>query len=1196
MMPNFAFHEGVFMKHPIPRIIPVALHTIPLLVLWMTLARTLAEEPVSRQVVEESRFTRRWEHFRKQRAFPLDEIPVGARTRALEQINSAAAKGDAPIIVGGFKWYNIGPAPIFGDGETNVGRVTSIAVDPSDPKHWLVGAAQGGVWESFNAGRSWFPQTDNQPSLATGCILFAPSDPEVIYVGTGEGNFSADSYAGAGLIKSVNGGGSWFVLAANRFAQSSISDIKVHQSDPKILVAATTRGVLGQVAAGTNIPPTAPARGFFYSTSGGTNWTQTLFGEGTDLEVDPANFSRQYGALGEIYGHPTNGVYRSTDSGQTWSPINGPWLGVVNPTNMGRIELAIAPSNPNRIYVSVGRKRLAAGNPLIGIWRTDNAWAGTPTWTQIGMAGNPSVSTHIWYYHDLTVNPLDQNILYFGELDLWRYNGTTWSVIQPGSVHVDFHALAWQPFGGGVRLLVGNDGGIWSASPTGGSWTNHNRGLSIAQFYEGAIHPTDPLALGGTQDNGTELWLGDDPWENILGGDGGDCAISASNPDMHWAVSYQTYNGINIKRTKNAGVNISGASSGISSINAPFIVRFEKHFSNDDLFIAGTVNVWKCVNFFSATTPTWASNSPVLNKANGDPAEISALAFAPTDAAGNTYAYGTEDGQLRLTVNGGGNWANIDAVNGVPNRYVTDLAFDPDSASVLYVTLSGFDEGTPGAPGHVFKTSNALAGSPTWSNVSPPVNIPHNAIITHPSISGIVYVGTDLGVWRSGSGGNSWTHLGPSSGLPNVAVFELQTDNDGRITAFTHGRGAFNYRPALAWINEVACPPPCILGWVNPLDLVTIPVLLHNVLPEPTKNLTARLRPTDQIRPRSGPQNYGELIAGGPAVSKSFTFVATSGGPGLAAPAAGSQQCGGIVQAILDLEDNGTSLGSVTVDLHLGRPTVPVSENFELTTPPLLPTGWFADVAGVGIPWQTTTNHPPNIVPRGSPDKVEDDPRREPEPPNISVFARMLFDSSDNMLYSPSIPILTAGAELSFRHAFDLERSYDGGVLEIALGSEPFLDIERAQGAFVDNGYNLLLNPNNPLGIRAAWSGDSSGWITTLVRLPARAAGMNVRLRWRCVSDDSVASAGWYLDDISITEYLCLNPVSAPVIVRPRQLRDLFAFSFATVSGRNYFVECTDSLSPPTWTTLQTIPGDGAEHTASTTSGGVHRFYRFRVE
>jgi photosystem II stability/assembly factor-like uncharacterized protein len=207
--------------------------------------------------------------------------------------------------------------------------------------------------------------------------------------------------------------------------------------------------------------------------------------------------------------------------------------------------------------------------------------------------------------------------------------------------------------------------------------------------------------------------------------------------------------------------------------------------SDDDVFIAGTDNLWKSVDFFSGSFPTWTRNSPDMSSS------ITALAFAPSDATCNTYAFGTSSGRLRLTTDGGMTWTDLDAENVVPNRFVTDMVFDPANAGILYVTVSGFDESTPSQPGHVFKTTTALARSPAWANISPPVNLPHNTIVVSPLDSNTVYVGTDLGVWKSTNGGLRWSHQGPESGMPNVAVFELQMNRAGRLVAFTFGRGAF---------------------------------------------------------------------------------------------------------------------------------------------------------------------------------------------------------------------------------------------------------------------------------------------------------------------------------------------------------------------------------------------------------------------
>jgi len=761
-------------------------------------------------------FQRWWWQY-EQRAYPLGGIPEHARLRALQQIEQAKAglpSTSQPVAGGG--WTNIGPAPINGGqigarGNTRPmsGRVADVAVHPSDPNHWLIGAAQGGIWRTLDGGTTWTPLTDAQASLAIGAIAFAPSDPNIIYAGTGEAVFSGDAYAGAGLLKSTDGGTIWLLLATTTFAKATFSDIKVHPTNPNIVLAATSRGIAGRVAV---FPPSAPSTGILKSSDGGATWSLKLNGQATDLEVDPTNFNNQYAGIGEIFGSSANGVYRSTDGGEHWTLVPGPWSTM--PGGVGRVELAIAPSNPNVLYVSIQDAINGVGDDggLLGLFRTDNAWATTPTWTRIPTnAIDDGTGVHgycgwnlafafdadqCWYNHEIIVDPTNADTLYAGGIELWKCTSCgaspTWSEVSKtvsspvNGIHVDQHSMAWA----GTRLVVGNDGGVWSTTDGGSTWADHNTMLSITQFYDGSIHPTDPnFALGGSQDNGTGKWTGTNAWQWIFGGDGAASAISSSNPNTHWAVSFQ---GLGILRTTNGGSTFTVADSGIDKTGVPFIARFEKCPANDDVFIAGTDNIWRSNNFFSGSNPNWSDNLSG-NFSSG----ISALAFAPLDATCNTYAFGTYDGSLRLTFNGGSTWVDIDPGNAVPNRAVTDLAFDPADSNILYVTLSGFDEGTPGAPGHLFKTTNALSGSPTWSNGSPAVNIPHNTIVLDPFDASIVYVGTDLGVWKSTNGGTTWTHMGPETGMPNVAVFDLQINHTtSRLVAFTHGRGAFVLGPA----------------------------------------------------------------------------------------------------------------------------------------------------------------------------------------------------------------------------------------------------------------------------------------------------------------------------------------------------------------------------------------------------------------
>lgn len=740
-------------------------------------------DPLQFDALTTSKPFQRWYWAFQQRAYPLDYIPEGAHERAEQEVRRLRESQRLfSLTPQSDQWISLGPGPLLIAGTTWSGRVPDVAVDPSDPNHWLIGAAQGGVWGTRDAGATWTPLTDSQPSLSTGAIAFAPGNPSVVYVGTGEAAFSGDSFYGGGLLKSTDGGSTWGVINSAAFARTSFSDVRVDPANADVVVVATSRGTSGR---GGGSPISPPPTGILRSVDGGRTWSLRLNGRATDLEVDPSNFAGQYAALGEALTSSSNGLYRSTDGGDTWNRVAAPFDD--NPAGLGRIELAIASSNPNVLYVSVqdGFNSNGIDGGLLAVWRTENAWDPSPNWTRLPRDAAFDSERQWWYDHDITVDPLNQNVVFIGGVRLRRFDGVGWLDVSNG-IHVDQQSFAWS----GDRLIVGNDGGVWSTTDAGESWTSHNTNLVITQFYDGALHPTDAtFALGGSQDNGTELWRGGESWRIVFGGDGADSAVSLTRPDDHWIISFQN---LGIRRTLDAGASFTSADAGIDKASTPFIARIEKCPFNDDIVLAGTDNLWKSTDFFGSPSPTWTSNGPDMRSAQGNPVAITAIAFAASDLSSRTYAFATSVGQLMLTTDGGGSWADLDPLGAVPDRVVTDMAFDPGSANKLYVTLSGFDEGLPGRPGHVFKTNSALSISPGWTNISTPVNIPHNTVVVDQFMAGVIYVGTDLGVFRSTDDGNIWHNFGPESGLPNVSVFDLQISHaTGRLVAFTHGRGAW---------------------------------------------------------------------------------------------------------------------------------------------------------------------------------------------------------------------------------------------------------------------------------------------------------------------------------------------------------------------------------------------------------------------
>jgi hypothetical protein len=1166
-----------------------------------------------------------------------------------------------------FSWYNIGPQPITTIDpqdmttivERDSGRVTCLAVDPSNPNHWLIGAAQGGIWETPDRGVTLFPRTDDQASMAMGAIAFAPGNPSIVYAGTGEANFRGDAYAGAGLLLSSDGGTHW-LMQNTSFAKTAFSRIRVNPLDNNNLVVATARsgGGVGEEASGTGNVPGAPTRGVFISNSGGLGFTQVLTGEATALEANPNNFCQQYAGLGEIYGDPTNGVYRTANCWQTSELIQGPWPALMTNvtythtnyqigtevniyctnnvcytnyypvyTNLitgsnvtvsfaiGRIVMASAPSDPNTLYVGIAHTRSRYLASLYGIWVTHNAWDPTPTWTALPAPAvkSDSVNTpRFWYMFDLLVDPTDASVLYLAEFNVWRYHSGTWGPLatwESTNVHPDNHVMAWVPGTIPSQMLLGNDGGIYFSDPgVSGNWSSLNAGLRITQFYKGAVDPSglNVLALGGAQDNFTSLFKGAPAWPQMDGGDGGDCAVSSIDPLNEWATSADTLTDSDVSNTCPIHRSLFGyipgstrppdAADDINDVlpfSKQFYVHFEKAPFNDDLFIAGTARLWRCNNFFSGV-PSWSPNSPTMLDAGSAPVPISAMAFAPSANNGMVYAFGTEDGQLRLTSNGGSGWSDLDPADAVPNRYVSGLAFSPVDTNTLYVALSGFNAGTPGHNGHLFKTVNAFAATPTWTDVSPPVDLPNNCLAIDPNAAAQIWVGTDQGVWSSGNGGGSWTHYGPASGMPNVAVYDLRFNRNSKLTAFTHGRGAYMLAaqniPILVIVepnphltpNCLQCPPDHI--WLNPGDEVTVEIPLRGALPVDCVDLQATLLPSPQLTPITGTQDYGIVRGQGPPVSRAFRFI-------VAGPGDGSRvACGGTVQAVLQLNDAGVDLGQVALTFHAGMPSHPLVEDFEQVPPQVLPPGWTTVASGRDQPWSTSTNPPPS-----SDDLGEDAP--VPDMINTSAVMPDWGGPGQSLLTSPPFPVATAQAQLYFCEWFDVPRALDGAILEIAIGTQPFQELVRAGGSFVKDGYNVTLSDHNPLGPRPAWSGRSGGWLPVLVNLPASAAGQNVQLRWHFASYQGGTNSVWFVDSVIVTEPLCLPPVTNPVIINPALRGNFFTFAINTVTNRTYYIQYKTNLTDEAWQSLETLPGNGNQQTITVPLGSDRqRFFRFLVQ
>lgn len=735
---------------------------VRLLVAFVSLHAT----PVRAQTIPPDQPARRLEYFRELRRYPFAEIPAGALQAAWRQYRQRwpeaviLPRNRAGATAADVTWNPLGPSPINTDAS---GRISAVAVHPVDSNVLYIGAAQGGVWRSTDAGASWIPLTDTECSLAMGSIAIDPVSPDIIYAGTGELHFSGDSYYGCGVLRSTDGGNSWTQLGASVF-------------DANTVLARIGRVVIDAPTAGSTVGTTvyvASSLGVHKSTDSGVTWRKTLDGIATDLVQHPTQPALLWAAIGAPGGGQLNGVYRSADFGETWARLPNGFA----TTNVGRIALAFAPSTNATLYAAVQDAFGAGGSDgaLLGIWRTGDGL----NWTRLAATG-AECGAQCWYDIVIATDPLNPQIVYFGGIGLYRSTdgGNAFTSILNG-IHVDQHAITIDPRDP-ATLFVGNDGGIYRSRNRGNSWIPLNNDLNITQFYSGiALHPTDTsVVLGGTQDNGTLEFGGSPVWNLVLNGDGGYTAIDYNTPSIAYAeTQWQQNSSFSGPRQRiGPGFFSDRKVNGINlSDRALFIPPLVMDPTNPATLYFGTYRIYRTTNGADLWTPI---SDDLSHTPTG---RISAIAPSLADPA--TVYVGTSDGYLQVTRDNGVTWQLRN--NGIPDRAVTDIMVDQRDANTAIAVVSSF--GT----GHVFRTTN---GGTSWQDISGNLpDVPVNAVLIHPALGEDIYIGTDLGTFRTLDGGGQWQPF--NDGMPNVAVFDLAYNADtGLAVAATHGRGMFSFR------------------------------------------------------------------------------------------------------------------------------------------------------------------------------------------------------------------------------------------------------------------------------------------------------------------------------------------------------------------------------------------------------------------
>lgn len=703
----------------------------------------------------------------------------------------------------GLAFRSIGPA-------LTSGRIADIAVNPTDFKEFYIGAAAGGVWKTSNGGITFDPIFENEGSYSIGCITIDPNNPNIIWVGSGENNNQRSVSYGDGVYKSVDGGKSWKNMG-----------LKTSEHIGRIVVDPRNSNNIFVAAYGP-LWSAGGERGIYQSTDGGKTWNRILHVSDntgfSDVLMEPGNPDVLYATAHQrrrhvftyISGGPESAIYKSFDGGKNWEKLeNGLPKG-----DVGRIALAIAPTNPNIVYAMIEGEEKTGG-----FYRSTTRGGNFERLNDYNTAGN--------YYQEISVDPKDESTVYVMDTyaHVSRDGGKTFKRLGEKSKHVDNHAI-WVNPTDTRHILMGCDGGLYESFDGAATW-QHFTNLPITQFYRVSVDNSKPFyyVYGGTQDNfslggpsrtinASGIVTAD--WFVTHGGDGFETVIDPKDPNIVYAQSQ--YGGL-VRYDRQSGEEVGiqplpGKNEDALRWNWDAPVLISPHKNTRLYFAANKIyrsedrgNSWEAIspdltrqldrNKFPVMDKVWSMDAVAKNQSTSIYGNI--VAFDESPLKENLLYAGTDDGLIHISEDGGKSWNKQEKFAGVPDRtYVNQVKASRHDVNTVYALFNNHKNGD--FKPYVLKSTDK---GKTWKSIT--ANLPERGstfcMEEDPKNANLLFVGTEFGVFFTLNGGASWTQL--KAGLPTIAIRDLTlqtTETDLILASF--GRGFYvldNYAP----LNEV---------------------------------------------------------------------------------------------------------------------------------------------------------------------------------------------------------------------------------------------------------------------------------------------------------------------------------------------------------------------------------------------------------